>query len=83
MIRSFALSFFFVTFEFWVAGLQTAALDYPLAYPLGVLFGWSVNLAIAETCIRRSRPEQPRSGLDERPKTDPRATGLHRPVSRL
>jgi len=78
MIRSFALSFFFVTFEFWVAGLEAAGLDYPLAHPLGVLFGWSVNLAVAETWIRRSRPEQGRSGLDERLKTDPGATGLRR-----
>jgi uncharacterized membrane protein len=55
MIRSFALSMFFVTFEFWTSGLRASGLAEPVAYPLGLVLAWSVNLAVAEARIRRSR----------------------------
>jgi uncharacterized membrane protein len=55
MIRSFALSFFFVTFSFWVEGLSSTALPAEVAYPLGVFLGWFVNLSVAEIRIRLTR----------------------------
>ena len=55
MIRSYALSLFFMTFSFWVDGLASTGLPESVSYPLGVFLGWSLNLLIAETWIRRSR----------------------------
>ena len=55
MIRSFALSLFFVTFEFWVEGLGGSGLPHAAAYPLGVFLGWFINLLIAELWIRALR----------------------------
>lgn len=55
MVRSFALSLFFVTFPFWVDGLASTAIPEAVGYPLGVFLGWSLNLAVAEIWIRRSR----------------------------
>jgi uncharacterized membrane protein len=55
MIRSFALSLFFVTFPFWVEGLAATSLPEAVGYPLGVFLGWSLNLLVAELWIRRSR----------------------------
>ena len=55
MIRSFALSLFFVAFQPWVTGLESTGLANAVAYPLGVFLSWSVNLIVAEVWIRRSR----------------------------
>lgn len=56
MIRSFAFSLFFVTFQPWVTGLESTGLAHSVAYPLGIFLSWSVNLIVAEVRIRRSRP---------------------------
>ncbi len=54
MIRSFALSFFFVMFSFWVDGV--ASIFPPdIAYPLAVFTSWSLNLVVSEIWIRRTR----------------------------
>ena len=55
MIRSFALSLFFVTFSFWTPGLASTNLPQSVAYPLGVFLSWFLNLVIAELWIRRTR----------------------------
>jgi uncharacterized membrane protein len=55
MIRSFALSLFFVTFSFWTPGLASTSLPQAVAYPLGVFLSWLLNLIIAELWIRRTR----------------------------
>ena len=55
MIRSFALSFFFVTFSFWTPGLASSNLPQAVAYPLGVFLSWFLNLIVAELWIRRTR----------------------------
>lgn len=55
MIRSYALALFIVTFEFWTGGLEATPLPGDVAYPLGVLMAWLVNLAVAEGWIRRTR----------------------------
>jgi uncharacterized membrane protein len=55
MVRSFALSLFFVTFPFWVDGLASTSIPEAVGYPLGVFLGWSLNLAVAEIWIRRNR----------------------------
>jgi uncharacterized membrane protein len=54
MTRSFALCLFFVTFEFWIAGLRATGLPAAVAYPLGLALSWSANLAVAELWIRSS-----------------------------
>lgn len=64
MIRSYALSLFFVTLELWVAALATTALSADIAYPLAVWAAWLVNLTAAEAWIHRTnahrlRPETP------------------------
>jgi uncharacterized membrane protein len=53
MIRSFAISLFFVTFEFWVMAFKNTGLVHEIAYPLGVFMGWFLNLIVAEAWIRR------------------------------
>lgn len=55
MIRSFALSFFFVSFSFWVPGLTGTSLPEAISYPLAVFLSWSLNLLAAELWIRRTR----------------------------
>jgi uncharacterized membrane protein len=55
MIRSFALSFFFVTGSFSMPGLVSTSLPEAVAYPLGVFLGWFPNLIVAELWIRRTR----------------------------
>jgi uncharacterized membrane protein len=55
MIRSFALSLFFVTFSFWVPGLASTNLPEAIGYPLAVFLSWGLNLLVAELWIRRSR----------------------------
>jgi uncharacterized membrane protein len=55
MIRSFSLSFFFVTGGFWMPGLASTGLPEEIAYPLAVLLGWALNLVFAELWIRQTR----------------------------
>lgn len=55
MIRSFALSFFFVTFSLWVPGLTSTTLPETISYPLAVFLSWSLNLLVAEIWIRQTR----------------------------
>lgn len=55
MIRSFALSFFFVTFSFWVPGVASSNVLDPIRYPLAVFLSWSLNLLVAEWWIRMTR----------------------------
>jgi uncharacterized membrane protein len=54
MMRSFALSFFFVTFSFWVPGLASTSLPQAISYPLAVFLSWSLNLLVAEIWVRRT-----------------------------
>lgn len=61
MVRSFALSFFFVTFSLWVPGLALTGLPEEVSYPLGVLLSWGPNLAVAELWIRRRRLQSARA----------------------
>ncbi|MCA9940238.1 MAG: DUF2306 domain-containing protein [Anaerolineales bacterium] len=56
MIRSFSLSFFFVTFSFWVPGLAGTSLPEAVSYPLAVFLSWALNLLAAELWIRYSHP---------------------------
>lgn len=51
MIRSFALSLFFVTFSFWVPGLAVTSLPADISYGLAVTLSWALNLLIAEIWI--------------------------------
>ena len=55
MIRSGALSLFFITFSLWVPGLESTPLPPAIGYPLAVFLSWSLNLAVAEIWIRRTR----------------------------
>lgn len=57
MIRSFSLSFFFVTFSFWIPGLASTNLPAAIAYPLGVFLSWSLNLLVAELWILATRSQ--------------------------
>lgn len=58
MIRSFALSFFFVTFSLVEPGLTATSLPYEFSYPLAVFLSWGVNMLVAEIWIWRSRTER-------------------------
>ena len=55
MVRSYALSLFFVTFSLWVPALEATPLPPGIAYPLALFLSGSVNLATAEFWIRRTR----------------------------
>lgn len=55
MIRSFALSLFFVTFPLWVPSLAGTPLPHALAYPLALFLSGAVNLGAAELWVRRTR----------------------------
>lgn len=55
MLRSVALSFFFVTFSFWVPGLAGTSLPAAVSYPLAILLSWGLNLLVIELWIRRTR----------------------------
>lgn len=52
MLRSFALSLFFLTFPPWVAALTAVGIARPIAYPTGLFLAWSANLLAAECWIR-------------------------------
>jgi hypothetical protein len=55
MVRSYALSLFFVTFSLWVPALAATPLPPTIAYPLALFLSGAVNLAVAEFLIRRTR----------------------------
>ena len=55
MVRSYALSLFFVAFSLWVPALAATPLPPSIAYPLALFFSGAVNLAVAEFWIRRTR----------------------------
>lgn len=55
MIRSFALSLFFVTFTFWVPALAASPLPDAIAHPLALALSGGLNLAAAEWWIRATR----------------------------
>ena len=54
MIRSFALSLFFVSFSFWVPGLTSTSLPEAVSYPLALFLSWGLNLIAAEVWISRT-----------------------------
>lgn len=55
MLRSFALSLFFVSFSFWVPTLAQSALPERTAFSIAVTVSWVLNLAVAELWIRTTR----------------------------
>jgi len=55
MVRSFALSLFFVSFPLWTEGLAATPLPGAVGYPLGLFLAGGLNLAIAEWWIRAGR----------------------------
>lgn len=55
MIRSFALSLFFVTFPLWTDGLTGTPLPAAISYPLGLFLAGGFNLGVAEWWIRAGR----------------------------
>ncbi len=69
MIRSFALSLFFVTFSIWVPALAASPLPNAIAYPLALLLSGGLNVAAAEWWVRRTRgavgsaPQEPPSSI--------------------
>lgn len=62
MIRSFALSLFFVTFSLWEPALEALPIPASLGYPLAVCLGWGLNLIVAERWIRSQRRSRSRPG---------------------
>jgi len=63
MLRSFALSFFFVTFSLWVPALAQTGLPEAISYPIGLFLSWALNLAVAEVWIRRGRSRATRDAV--------------------
>lgn len=61
MLRSFALSLFFVTFSVWVPAAAAGGLDGDLGYAAAVTASWLPNLVVAEAWLRRTpaRPAGP------------------------
>lgn len=55
MIRSFALTFAFVTFTLWVEAVAILNLPETAGYPLTILLNWGTNLSCAEWWILRTR----------------------------
>ena len=55
MIRSFSLSFFFVTGGFWFPAMANTNLPHEISYPLSVFLAWALNLFVAEMWIRLTR----------------------------
>lgn len=55
MLRSFALSLFFVSFSIWVPALVEAEASDDAAYTVAVTLSWTLNLLAAEVWIRWTR----------------------------
>jgi uncharacterized membrane protein len=53
MIRSYAISLFFITFPIWVPSMQALMSD-EIAWPLGLLLAVSSNVLVAELWVRES-----------------------------
>jgi hypothetical protein len=70
MVRSYALSLFFVTFSLWVPALDAAPIPHHIAYPLALFLSGSVNLATAELWIRRTRKPSPSPAVPARSLAD-------------
>jgi uncharacterized membrane protein len=58
MIRSFALTAFFITFSGWDPVLAALPLPPATAFAVAVVLGWLLNLIVAEVWIRRTRKER-------------------------
>jgi uncharacterized membrane protein len=55
MLRSFALSLFFVTGSLWMGVSRSLSYAEDVTYPMAVFLGWTLNLALAEVWIRSAR----------------------------
>ncbi len=55
MLRSLALTMFFLTFELWTQVTAATGLPHRVAYPLAVVCACAANLAVAEWRIHRDR----------------------------
>ncbi len=55
MLRSFALSLFFVTGSLWMEVSRSLHYAEDLTYPIAVFLGWALNLGIAEVWLRSKR----------------------------
>lgn len=55
MLRSFALSLFFVTGSLWMEVSRSLSWAQAVTYPIAVFLGWTLNLVIAEIWIRSPR----------------------------
>jgi hypothetical protein len=75
MVRSYALSLFFVTFSLWVPALEATSLPRGIAYPLALFLSGSVNLAAVELWIRRTRKPIPNPGSRPAPRLPTRSAG--------
>lgn len=67
MVRSYALTLFFVVFPLWTGFAETLPLPHALTYPVAVTMAWVINLVGAEAWIRRAR-----RGADRRASTSSR-----------
>ena len=52
MLRSFSLSLFFVTGSLWMEISRSLPFAEGVTYPIAVLLGWALNLAIVEVWLR-------------------------------
>lgn len=59
MVRSYAITLFFVTFTLWVPLLGQTPLPASVSYPLALFLSAALNLAVAELWIRRTRRPGP------------------------
>ncbi len=55
MVRSFALSLFFVTGSLWMEVSRSLSYAEDLTYPIAIFLGWALNLVIAEVWLRSTR----------------------------
>ena len=60
MVRSFALTLFFVTGSLWMEVSRSIPYAQDATYPVAVFLGWSLNLAIAEVWMRSAWGAEPR-----------------------
>jgi len=52
MVRSFALSLFFITFSIWVPGVASAGVRHDAEYAIAIWLSWTLNLVVAEVWLR-------------------------------
>ena len=53
MMRSFALSLFFVTGSIWMEISRSLPWPPRMTYPIAIFLGWAINLAVVELWIQR------------------------------